>query len=99
MNPCQLSLVEAIEHGVVGVQFGAQVCTAVLVPFEWWQRATVLRWRISSQWRLKLVQLSPRSIENLMTRPESLPLSLNDLFAAIPLDWREQSRGLSTESA
>jgi len=49
--------------------------------------------------QMKLVQLSPQSIENLMTRPESLPLSLNDLRAAIPLDWREQSFGLSKNSA
>ena len=49
--------------------------------------------------QMKLVQLSPQSIENLMTRPESLPLSLNDLLAAIPPDWREQSFGLSTKSA
>lgn len=49
--------------------------------------------------QMKLVQLSPQSIENLMTRPESLPLSLKDLLAAIPLDWHEQSRGLSKKSA
>jgi hypothetical protein len=49
--------------------------------------------------QMKLVQLSPRSIENLMTRPESMPLSLHDLLAAIPLDWREQSLGLTTKSA
>jgi hypothetical protein len=49
--------------------------------------------------QMKLVQLSPRSIENLMTRPESLPLSLNDLLAAIPMDWREQTFGLRTKSA
>jgi hypothetical protein len=49
--------------------------------------------------QMKLVQLSPQSIEKLMTRPESLPLSLNDLLAAIPLDWRKQSFGLSKESA
>ena len=48
--------------------------------------------------QMKLVKLSPQSIENLMTRPESLPLSLNDLLAAIPLDWREQSLGLPTKS-
>jgi hypothetical protein len=48
---------------------------------------------------MKLVQLSPQSIEKLMTRPESLPLSLLDLLAAIPLDWREQSLGLSKKSA
>lgn len=49
--------------------------------------------------QMKLVQLSPQSIENLMNRPESLPLSLNDLLAAIPLDWREQLLGLPTKSA
>jgi hypothetical protein len=49
--------------------------------------------------QMKLVQLSPQSIENLMNRPESLPLSLNDLLAAIPLDWREQSFGLRPKSA
>jgi DNA invertase Pin-like site-specific DNA recombinase len=49
--------------------------------------------------QMKLVQLSPQSIEKLMTRPESLPLSLNDLLAAIPLEWREQSLGLSKKSA
>jgi hypothetical protein len=49
--------------------------------------------------QMKLVQLSPQSIEKLMTRPESLPLSLHDLLTAIPLDWREQSRGLPTKSS
>ena len=48
--------------------------------------------------QIKLVQLSPQSIENLMTRPESLPLSLNDLLTAIPLGWREQSLGLPKKS-
>ena len=48
--------------------------------------------------QMKLVQLSPQSIEYLMTRPESLPLSLDDLLAAIPLDWREQGLGLPTKS-
>jgi hypothetical protein len=49
--------------------------------------------------QMKLVQLSPQSIENLMTRPESLPLSLNDLLVSIPMDWREQSFGQPTRSA
>ena len=49
--------------------------------------------------QMKLVQLSPQSIEKLITRPESMPLSLHDLLAAIPLDWREQSLGLHTKSA
>jgi hypothetical protein len=48
---------------------------------------------------MKLVQLSPKSIERLMTRPESLPLSLHDLLSAIPMDWREQSFGMSKKSA
>lgn len=48
---------------------------------------------------MKLVQLSPRSIESLMTRPESLPLSLGDLLASIPMDWREQSFGRPAKSA
>lgn len=30
---------------------------------------------------------------------ESLSLSLHDLLAAIPLDWREQSSGMSRKSA
>ena len=49
--------------------------------------------------QMKLVQLSPQSIENLMARPESLPLSLNDLLSAIPMDWREQSLGMPAKSA
>lgn len=49
--------------------------------------------------QMKLVQLSPKSIERLMTRPESLPLSLHDLLSAIPMDWREQSFGMSKKSA
>jgi hypothetical protein len=49
--------------------------------------------------QMKLVQLSPQSIERFVSRPESLPLSLNDLLAAIPLDWREQALGLPTKSA
>jgi site-specific DNA recombinase len=49
--------------------------------------------------QMKLVQLSPQSIENMMTRPESLPLSLDDLLALIPMDWRKQSLGLSAKSA
>ena len=49
--------------------------------------------------QMKLVQLSPQSIENIMTRPESLPLSLDDLLATIPMNWRKQSLGLSAKSA
>jgi hypothetical protein len=49
--------------------------------------------------QMKLVQLSPQSIENLMTRPESLPISLEDLLASISMDWREQSFGLPAKSA
>jgi hypothetical protein len=47
----------------------------------------------------RLVQLSPQSIENLMTRPDSLPISLEDLLASISMHWRQQSLGLSAKSA
>jgi DNA invertase Pin-like site-specific DNA recombinase len=49
--------------------------------------------------QMKLVQLSPRSIETLMTRPESLPLSLDDLLTSIPMRWTEQSFGSPVQSA
>ena len=49
--------------------------------------------------QMKLVQLSPQSIENLMNRPESLPLSLDDLLTAIPMNWREQTFSLPAKSA
>jgi site-specific DNA recombinase len=49
--------------------------------------------------QMKLVQLSPQAIESLMTRPESLPLSLDDLLASVPMDWREQTLGLPAKSA
>jgi len=48
---------------------------------------------------MKLVQLSPQSIENLMNKPESLPISLGDLLTAIPMNWREQTFGQSAKSA
>jgi hypothetical protein len=48
---------------------------------------------------MKLVQLSPQSIENLMTRPESLPLSLDDLLTTIPMNWREQTFGSPAKTA
>jgi hypothetical protein len=48
--------------------------------------------------QMKLVQLSPQSIEKVTTHPNSLPLSLNDLLAAIPLDWCEQAFGVSKKS-
>ncbi len=49
--------------------------------------------------QMKLVQLSPQSIEKLMTRPESMPLSLDDLLTEIPMNWRQQSFGLAARSA
>ena len=49
--------------------------------------------------QMKLVQLSPRSIETQMTRPESLPLSLDDLLTSIPMRWTEQSFGSPVQSA
>ncbi len=33
-----------------------------------------------------------------MTRPESLPLSLEDLLVSIPMDWQEQSFGTPARS-
>jgi hypothetical protein len=48
---------------------------------------------------LKLVQLSPQSIEKLMNRPELLPLSLDDLLTAIPMNWNEQVVGMHSKSA
>ena len=48
---------------------------------------------------MKLVQLSPESIERLMNRPESLPLSLDDLLTKIPINWREQAFSLHAKSA
>jgi site-specific DNA recombinase len=47
----------------------------------------------------KLIPLSPRSIQDLMTRPESLPLSLNDLLTTIPINWTEQTFRLPAKSA
>jgi len=49
--------------------------------------------------QFKLIALGPQSIERLMTRPESLPLSLDDLLASIPMNWREQPFSLSAKSA
>ncbi len=48
---------------------------------------------------MKLIQLSPESIESLMNRPESLPLSLDDLLTEIPISWREQALTLRAKSA
>jgi hypothetical protein len=47
---------------------------------------------------MKLVQLSPQSIEDLINRPDSLPLSLADLLAIIPTNWREQASGMPARS-
>jgi hypothetical protein len=49
--------------------------------------------------QMKLVQLSPQSIENLMNRTGPLPLSLVDLLKVIPINWREQAFNLPTKSA
>jgi hypothetical protein len=49
--------------------------------------------------QMKLVQLSPRAIECLLNQPESLPLSLDDLLAAIPMKWSEQTIGSSLRTA
>ena len=49
--------------------------------------------------QMKLVPLSPQSIEAMMTRPDSLPLSLDDLLTRIPMKWSEQAFGSPAESA
>jgi hypothetical protein len=49
--------------------------------------------------QFKLIPLSPQSIEGMMTRPESLPLSLNDLLTTVPINWTEQTFGLPAKSA
>jgi hypothetical protein len=48
---------------------------------------------------LKLVQLSPEWIEKMMTRPDVLPLSLDDLLFSIPMNWNKQSFGMTPKSA
>jgi site-specific DNA recombinase len=42
---------------------------------------------------MKLVQLGPPAIETMMRRPHSLPVSLTDLLATIPMNWAEQISG------
>ena len=44
---------------------------------------------------MKLVQLGPPAIETMMRRSNSLPLSLTDLLATIPMNWTEQISGAS----
>jgi hypothetical protein len=39
---------------------------------------------------MRLVQLSPLSIESLMTKPKSLSISLDDLLTAVPMNWRDR---------
>jgi hypothetical protein len=48
---------------------------------------------------MKLVPLSPQSVDNYMTKPESLPISLDDLLTVIPMNWREQTFGQFSKSA
>lgn len=48
---------------------------------------------------MKLVHLSPRSIERMMTHPDSLPLSLDDLLTAIPMNWTKQMFGSPAKPA
>jgi site-specific DNA recombinase len=49
--------------------------------------------------QMKLVQLSPQSVESFMTKPEWMPISLDDLLTAVPRNWREQSFGLAAKHA
>ena len=45
----------------------------------------------------QLAPLSPQSIENILTRPESLPLSLDDLLQNIPMNWKHQEIALASQ--
>jgi site-specific DNA recombinase len=48
---------------------------------------------------IQLAQLSPQSIEAILTRPESLPLSLDDLLQNIPMNWKQQSTSRASQQA
>jgi len=48
---------------------------------------------------MKLVPLSPRSVESFLTNPELMPISLDDLLTAVPINWREQTFGRFAKSA
>jgi DNA invertase Pin-like site-specific DNA recombinase len=48
---------------------------------------------------MRLVQLGPQAIETMLHRPHSLPLSLTDLLAAVPMNWSEQVSGALPASA
>jgi hypothetical protein len=48
---------------------------------------------------MKLVPLSPQSVESFMTKPKLMPISLDDLLTAVPINWREQTFGQSAKSA
>jgi site-specific DNA recombinase len=47
--------------------------------------------------QLKLVQLSPAWIERMMTRPDALPLSHDDLLLSIPVNWNQQVFGMAAK--
>ena len=48
---------------------------------------------------MKLVPLSPQSVEGFMTNPELMPISLDDLLTAVPMNWTEQTFGQFAKSA
>jgi hypothetical protein len=39
----------------------------------------------------RLASLSPQSVEKILTKPESLPLSLDDLINNVPIYWKQQT--------
>jgi hypothetical protein len=45
----------------------------------------------------RLASLSPESIESILTRPESLPLSLDDLLQDVPINWKQQLAGTASQ--
>ena len=46
---------------------------------------------------LKLIPLSPESIEKMMTKPNAMPLSLDDLLLSLPMKWSEQAVGKASK--
>ncbi len=49
--------------------------------------------------QMKLVQLSPAWIEKMMTRPSTMPISLDDLLLSVPMHWNQQSFGMEANQS
>jgi hypothetical protein len=46
---------------------------------------------------IKLIPLSPESIEKMMTKSRAMPISLDDLLHSIPMNWSEQAVGVASK--